>query len=108
MIQAFGREPFEAERFDDVTRDIRWSRMKQQQVMAVVMPGQEFLSNVSLVLVLAVGSWRVMNGSMTLGTLVAFQAYVLTMGMPVRWSGLVHRRAQQARGHGRRGAGICP
>src|SRR2546423_1664430 len=41
MIQAFGREPHEAGRFDEVNGDIRASRMKQQQVMAVVMPGQE-------------------------------------------------------------------
>ncbi|HEV8636044.1 MAG TPA: ABC transporter ATP-binding protein [Chloroflexota bacterium] len=102
MIQAFGREPFEAQRFDDVNLDIRTSRMKQQQVMAVVMPGQEFLSNVSLVLVLAVGAWRVMNGSMSLGTLVAFQTYVLTMWMPVRWIGMINQMAQQAMAAGER------
>jgi ABC-type multidrug transport system fused ATPase/permease subunit len=102
MIQAFGREPFEAQRFDDVNLDIRTSRMKQQQVMAIVMPGQEFLSNVSLVLVLAVGAWRVMNGSMSLGTLVAFQTYVLTMWMPVRWIGMINQMAQQAMAAGER------
>ncbi|HEY3082361.1 MAG TPA: ABC transporter ATP-binding protein [Chloroflexota bacterium] len=102
MIQAFGREPHEATRFDEVNADIRSSRMKQQQVMAIVMPGQEFFSNVSLVLVLAVGAWRVMNGSMSLGTLVAFQTYVLTMWMPVRWIGMINQMAQQAMAAGER------
>ena len=102
MIQAFGREPHEAARFDEVNHDIRSTRMQQQQVMAVVMPGQEFFSNVSLVLVLGVGAWRVMEGSMTLGTLVAFQTYVLTMWMPVRWIGMINQMAQQAMAAGER------
>jgi ABC-type multidrug transport system fused ATPase/permease subunit len=102
MIQAFGREEHEARRFDEVNHDIRTTRMRQQQVMALVMPGQEFFSNVSLVLVLAVGAWRVMNGSMTLGTLVAFQTYVLTMWMPVRWIGMINQMAQQAMAAGER------
>jgi ABC-type multidrug transport system fused ATPase/permease subunit len=102
MIQAFGREPHEAARFDEVNHDIRSTRMQQQQVMAVVMPGQEFFSNVSLVLVLGVGAWRVMDGSMTLGTLVAFQTYVLTMWMPVRWIGMINQMAQQAMAAGER------
>jgi ABC-type multidrug transport system fused ATPase/permease subunit len=102
MIQAFNREPHEAARFDKVNRDIRQNRMKQQQIMATVMPGQEFFTNVSLVLILAVGAWRVMNGSMSLGTLVAFQTYVLTMWMPVRWIGMINQMAQQAMAAGER------
>lgn len=102
MIQAFNREPHEAARFDKVNRDIRQNRMMQQQIMAIVMPGQEFFTNVSLVLILAVGAWRVMNGSMSLGTLVAFQSYVMTMWMPVRWIGMINQMAQQAMAAGER------
>jgi subfamily B ATP-binding cassette protein MsbA len=102
MIQAFNREPHEAARFDEVNRDIRQGRMKQQQLMAIVMPGQEFFTNISLVLILAAGAWRVMHGSMTLGTLVAFQSYVMTMWMPVRWIGMINQMAQQAMAAGER------
>ena len=102
MIQAFGREPFEAKRFDTVNRDIRGNRMRQQRVMAIVMPGQEFFTNVSLGLILIVGAWRVMEGTMSLGTLVAFQAYVMTMWAPVRWIGMINQMAQQARAAGER------
>jgi ABC-type multidrug transport system fused ATPase/permease subunit len=102
MIQAFNREPHEAARFDRINGDIRQNRMKQQQIMATVMPGQEFFTNVSLVLILAVGAWRVMNGSMSLGSLVAFQSYVMTMWMPVRWIGMINQMAQQAMAAGER------
>ena len=102
MIQAFGREPHESKRFDEVNHDIRTTRMKQQQVMAIVMPGQEFFTNVSLVLILTVGAWRVMNGTLSLGTLVAFQAYVMSMWMPVRWIGMINQMAQQAMAAGER------
>jgi ATP-binding cassette, subfamily B, bacterial MsbA len=67
-----------------------------------VMPGQEFFTNVSLALILVVGAWRVMHGSMTLGTLVAFQSYVMTMWMPVRWIGMINQMAQQAMAAGER------
>jgi subfamily B ATP-binding cassette protein MsbA len=102
MIQGFGREDHEAKRFDQLNSDIRTTRMKQQQQMAVVMPGQEFLTNISLVAVLGVGAWRVMDGTMTLGTLVAFQAYVLTMWLPVRFIGMINQMSQQASAAGER------
>src|SRR5262249_37645678 len=53
-------------------------------------------------LILVVGAWRVMHGSMTLGTLVAFQSYVMTMWMPVRWIGMINQMAQQAMAAGER------
>jgi ABC-type multidrug transport system fused ATPase/permease subunit len=102
MIQGFGREAYEAKRFDAVNREIRSARMVQAHKMAVVMPGQELCTNISLALVLAVGAWRVMDGSLTIGTLVAFQAYVLTMWQPVRFFGQINQMSQQAIAAGER------
>jgi len=39
---------------------------------------------------------------MTLGTLVAFQSYVMTMWIPVRWIGMINQMAQQAMAAGER------
>jgi ATP-binding cassette, subfamily B, bacterial MsbA len=102
LIQAYGREPHESKRFDDVNRDIRSIRMMTSINMAVVNPGQEFVTMVNSVLVLTVGAWRVIHGDLSIGSLVAFQSYTLLMWQPVRWMALVNQMAQQALASGER------
>ena len=65
LIQAYGREPYEAKRFDDVNHDIRTMRMLTSVNMAIVNPGQEFVTMVNTVLILTVGAYRVMQHEMT-------------------------------------------
>src|SRR5439155_25455591 len=52
LIQAYGREPHEAERFDEVNRDIRAKRLDTQINFAIVNPGQEFAMMVNSVIIL--------------------------------------------------------
>src|SRR5262249_8698648 len=72
LIQAYGREPHEAQRFEEVNRDIRTQRMVTQINFAVVNPGQEFVTMVNTVLILTIGAYRVIQGDLTVGGLVAF------------------------------------
>lgn len=102
LIQAYGREPHEAQRFDDVNRDIRRLRMDTSINMAIVNPGQEFVTMVNSVLILTVGAIRVIHGDLTIGSLVAFQSYALLMWQPVRWLAQVNQMAQQAIAAGER------
>ena len=102
LIQAYGREPHEASRFDVVNHDIRANRLAVSRLMAVVMPGQEFAAAVSTTLILCVGAARVMDGSLTLGGLVAFQSYALLMWAPVRWIGFINQMGAQAIAAGER------
>jgi ABC-type multidrug transport system fused ATPase/permease subunit len=102
LIQAYGREPHEAGRFDVVNHDIRANRLAVSRLMAVVMPGQEFAAAVSTTLILCVGAARVMDGSLTLGGLVAFQSYALLMWAPVRWIGFINQMGAQAIAAGER------
>jgi ABC-type multidrug transport system fused ATPase/permease subunit len=102
LIQAYGREPHEAARFDVVNYDIRANRLAVSRLMAVVMPGQEFAAAVSTTLILCVGAARVMDGSLTLGGLVAFQSYALLMWAPVRWIGFINQMGAQAIAAGER------
>jgi ABC-type multidrug transport system fused ATPase/permease subunit len=102
LIQAYGREPYESQRFDDVNRDIRNIRMMTSINMAFVNPGQEFVTLVSSVLVLTVGGWRVIHGELTIGSLLAFQSYLLIMWQPVRWIAMINQMGQQAQASGER------
>jgi len=102
LIQAYGREPHEAKRFDDVNNDIRASRLNTSINMAIVNPGQEFVTLVSSVMILTVGAWLVIQHKMTIGDLVAFQSYALLMWTPIRWLAQVNQMAQQAMAAGER------
>ncbi len=102
LIQAYGREPYEAKRFDEVNHDIRATRLETSRNMAIVNPGQEFVTMVASVLILTFGAYRVIHGQLTIGSLVAFQSYTLLMLQPVRWLAMVNQMAQQALAAGER------
>jgi ABC-type multidrug transport system fused ATPase/permease subunit len=102
LIQAYGREPYEAKRFDDVNHDIRRMRMFASMNLAIVNPGQEFVTMVNTVLILTVGAYRVIHHDLSIGSLVAFQSYTLLMWQPVRWIAMVNQMAQQALASGER------
>ena len=102
LIQAYGREPYEAERFNTINQDIRSTRLETSRMMAIVNPGQEFVTMVNSVLILTVGAYQVIRGHMTIGDLVAFQSYTLLMWQPVRWLAQVSQMAQQAMAAGER------
>jgi ATP-binding cassette subfamily B protein len=102
LVQAYGREPHEAARFEVVNRDIRTNRLAVSRLMAIIMPGQEFAAAVSTTLILTVGAARVMAGDLTIGGLVAFQSYALLMWAPVRWIGFINQMGAQAIAAGER------
>ncbi len=61
--------------------DVQQQLRLQTEVIAAVPP---FLSAVSTILILGIGGSRVMDGLMTIGTLVAFQALVAAFTAPVQ------------------------
>jgi ATP-binding cassette subfamily B protein len=102
LVQAYGREPHEAERFSVVNHDVRANRLAVSRLMAIVMPGQELAASISTALILTIGAARVMDGHLTLGALVAFQTYALLMWAPVRWLGFINQMGAQAIAAGER------
>jgi ABC-type multidrug transport system fused ATPase/permease subunit len=102
LVKAFNREPYEAQRFNEVNWDIRQKRLKSSLLMGFIMPGQEFAASLSTVIILAVGAARVMDGNLTVGSLLAFNSYALAMWMPIRFLGFINQMAQQAIAAGER------
>ena len=84
VIQAFGQEEAELQRFRSVSE--RYFRERVQAIWAwsTFFPTIYFISSVSGVLVLGVGAAMIINGQLTLGTLVAFLAYIASFYEPLR------------------------
>ncbi|MCL4543954.1 MAG: ABC transporter ATP-binding protein/permease [Chloroflexi bacterium] len=102
LIKAFGREDYEADRFNKFNWAMRQVRLKTAIQTGFIFPGQDFAASVSRALVLAYGAEQVIANHLSLGSLVAFQVYSAAMWMPVRSVGFLNQMAAQAAAAGER------
>jgi ATP-binding cassette subfamily B protein len=84
VVRAFAREPHEIDRFDQINRSYFKARMKVMGEWAKVMPTTSLLITMGTILILMVGGPLVLQGKMTVGELVAFNAYLLMLSGPVQ------------------------
>lgn len=84
VVRAFAREPHEIERFDQINRSYFEARLKVIREMSKVMPTTSLLITLGTILILMVGGPQVLQGKMTVGELVAFNAYLLMLSAPVQ------------------------
>ena len=102
LVKAYGREEFEADRFNAVNEEMRSIALQSWRVFGVTGPGQEFATYLSAIIIITVGGLRVMEGHLTIGDLSAFYAYVLTMFAPVRFLVFINQMALNALASGER------
>ena len=84
VIRAFAREDHEINRFDETNRAYYNARIKVIGEWSKVMPSTDFLVTLCTILILWFGGRMVLNGTMTVGELVAFNAYVLMLAAPAQ------------------------
>ena len=75
IIRALSKAQDEKKRFQDVNDEVAQSEMKASMVMAVNGPVMQFLLNMGLVVVVAVGASRVNGGLSNVGAIIAFLNY---------------------------------
>ncbi len=83
VIQAFARENLEHERFATESENYYRARVKGIRYWSTFFPAIRFLGSMGTVVVLGFGSWMVIDGEMSLGTLVAFIAYITSFYEPI-------------------------
>jgi ATP-binding cassette subfamily B protein len=84
VVRAFAREQHEIERFDQINRSYFHSRVRVIGEWSKVMPTTNLLIIMGTILILLVGGPMVLRGQMTVGGLVAFNAYLLMLSAPVQ------------------------
>jgi ATP-binding cassette subfamily B multidrug efflux pump len=84
VVRAFAREPHAIERFDVINRQYIKARLTVIGEWAKVMPTTNLLINLGTILILFAGGPLVFAGKMTVGELVAFNAYLLMLSAPVQ------------------------
>jgi len=83
-IQLFGREKKNAQKFDGINRSNLEILLKQVTINAFFFPLAEILSAIAVGLALVYGGYRVVNGSLDVGVVVATTLYIQRFFEPLR------------------------
>lgn len=96
MIKSFTAEEYESERFSERTQRNMDANVQVTRLRAAYEPIIDFINFVGLAIVLVFGAWLAMRGSMTVGTIVAFIAYLRLLQNPIRHFSRILNSIQQA------------
>ncbi len=102
VIQAFGQEDAQLERFSAESEAYYHARVRAIRTWAVFFPVFRFFASVGPVLVLGVGTWLIVQERSSLGTLVAFLSYTASFYEPLHRLTEVDNVIQQAMAAGER------
>lgn len=83
VVRAYGQEPFEIERFRRANEEYVRRNRRLIGIQGAFFPIMGLLMGIGAVIVLWLGSRDVVAGRMTIGELVAFNAYLLMLAWPM-------------------------
>ena len=83
-IQAYGRERYESERFDDANSQNMEEGIRTARLEAVGTRLTEIIGAFGTLMVIMFGSIQVINGAMTPGDVLIFGAYITSIYKPIR------------------------
>jgi ATP-binding cassette subfamily B protein len=88
VVKAFAGEAREITKFDERVDDLFAAQMRVTQLNSMTYPTMTFITNLGIALVLWFGGEEVIQGRLTLGTLIAFTSYLTMLINPVRSLGV--------------------
>lgn len=83
VVRAFVRETVETERFEQANAGVTLTGLRSGRLFALVFPVVMLVVNVTSIAVLWFGSFRINDGSMQIGALIAFLSYLIQILMAV-------------------------
>ena len=95
VVRAYGQEAFEIERFRVANEEYVHRNRALIRLQGFYFPSMGLLMGIGALLVLWLGSRRVVAGQMTIGELVAFNAYLTMLGWPMIAFGWVSNLLQR-------------
>ncbi|HEY5221792.1 MAG TPA: ABC transporter ATP-binding protein [Microbacteriaceae bacterium] len=97
VVKAFGQERRELERLAASAGVLYGSQMRAVRIQSRFQPLLEAVPAIGQVAILALGGWLALNNAITLGTFLAFSAYVAQLMAPARQLAGILTIGQQAR-----------
>jgi ABC-type multidrug transport system fused ATPase/permease subunit len=96
VVKAFGREPYAVMQFARENALNRQKNIERGRLEANAFPAMDFISGVSFLLLILVGSLQIVNGALTLGVFTAFTWYIWSLIWPIRLMGWFISISRQA------------
>lgn len=95
-VKYFNNESYEAERYDGNLARWETARLKTRMTLMLLNSGQALIIATGMALLLWLAAQDVVNGEMTLGSLVMINAYILQLFLPLNFLGMVYREVRRA------------
>jgi ATP-binding cassette subfamily B protein len=96
VVKGLGAEAVQAKRLKAEADDVYEQSIAAARTRARFIPGLELLPNIGFIAVLAYGGHQVIDGQLSLGSLVAFNVYITMLIWPLRMLGMIVASAQRA------------
>jgi ABC-type multidrug transport system fused ATPase/permease subunit len=84
VVRSFGQEPFHEARFAELNAENRDANMRTVRLNAAYFPAVEMLSGVAVAGIVLYGGYQAIEGSITVGTVVAFVAALSFLFDPIQ------------------------
>lgn len=89
VVKTLGREAAEVERLEAKAEELRQHRVEFGHIRAGFEPAFDGIPNLGIIVLLAIGAWRVSTGDVTIGVLVQFVSLFQLIAFPMRLIGWV-------------------
>ena len=96
VVKAFAAEENQLRSLASAARRVQWATVKDADLRSQWAPSIQNLPQVGLVLVLLFGGYLVIQGSLGVGAILAFNAYLLMMQAPFTMLGMLIMMGQRA------------
>ena len=95
-VQAFRREQANDEVYGGLTEDYRQNNARTMGLNGIYDPALQLIGNITVAVALAIGSFRVLDGGIEVGTLLATLLYTKRFFQPVQQMGMFYNSFQSA------------
>jgi ATP-binding cassette subfamily B protein len=95
-VKAFRREPANAARYDELAEDYRRVTIRSINLNGIFQPGLVLIGNITVAVVLAAGGFRVLEGTLEVGALLALLLYSKRFFQPVDQMAMFYNSFQSA------------
>jgi ATP-binding cassette subfamily B protein len=96
VVKAFAAEAAQVRLLARAAQRIRWANLESSRIRAHYNPAIEAMPRVGMAAVLMYGGWLAIDAQVSVGTLFAFNAYVVLLQAPFRMIGFLLLQAQRA------------
>lgn len=95
IIKAYVREESESEHFRRISKDFQETSIRLIRIHGFLLPLMTSIGMMGMLVVLWLGGRRVIDGQISLGEFVAFNEYLLILGMPTAFLGMILSASQR-------------